>query len=124
LPYHDIKLIMFGGAVKTLVDAARSTPDALAGRAPVFTYRAPDTCGAGGIEVHLSGESKTWTPENAHGRPDALVACNAGLGSYPDWVPVVRCAHQQRVPFGVTEYTEQSAEHQVRVSLVQSLRWV
>ncbi|KAH9839866.1 uncharacterized protein C8Q71DRAFT_744582 [Rhodofomes roseus] len=110
LPYHDIKLVFFGGAVKAVVDAARKKPGALAAQDPVYTYRAPDALGAGALSVHFHGETKEWTPEGEV--PDAVVACNAGLGSYPEWIPVVRATHWAGIPFAVTEYAEQSAEHQ------------
>ena len=115
LPYHDIDLVFFGGAVKALVDAARRKPGALAAQSPVHSYTAPAALGSGRVTVQLHGGSKTWpVPENDDDLPDALVACNAGLGSYPEWVPVVRAAHLAEVPFAVTEYAEQSAEQQRR----------
>ncbi|KAK7472199.1 hypothetical protein VKT23_000321 [Stygiomarasmius scandens] len=122
LPYHDIKLVMFGYSVHKLFKEARKHPKSLASKCspttPVFTYKAPAECGSGSIEIFLHGESPTWSPSehtqtsSPYGRPDALVACNAGLASYPDWIPVVQAAHVLEIPFGVTEYAEQSAEHQ------------
>jgi hypothetical protein len=112
LPYHDIKLVMFGVAVQNLVEASWRTPNAVANQSPVYAYRAPDACGAGAITVHLHGATATWAPDTSYGIPDVLVACNAGLGSYHEWMPVIRAAHMLDIPFGVTEYAEQSAEHQ------------
>lgn len=79
---------------------------------PVYRYAAPDSLGGGAVTVRLYGEDKTWIPDADGDLPDALVACNAGLGSYPEWVPVIRIAHYFKIPFAVTEYAEQSAETQ------------
>ncbi|KAK7472193.1 hypothetical protein VKT23_000315 [Stygiomarasmius scandens] len=128
LPYHDIKLVLFGFSAHRIVAEARKHPQSVAAKCslstPVFSYTAPKECGSGTIDIYLHGNSPIWTP-NEHrgtsnsgssglygGRPDVLVACNAGLTTYPDWTPVVRAAHYFQIPFGVTEYTEQSAEHQ------------
>ncbi|KAH9924756.1 uncharacterized protein B0H18DRAFT_1011049 [Fomitopsis serialis] len=73
LPYHDLKVVLFGGAVKALVEAPAKSP-------------APSPPRTRAVSVHLSGEQKHWTPDY-DGKPDALVACNAGLGSYGEWIP-------------------------------------
>jgi hypothetical protein len=91
LPHTDIKLVVFGAAVKNLVDkakgpylkslAAKSSPTT-----PVFTYTAPEEIGK--IKILLHGDAAQWTPANGdaevskYGKPDAIVAPNAGLGSY------------------------------------------
>ncbi|KAJ7680689.1 hypothetical protein DFH06DRAFT_1464846 [Mycena polygramma] len=124
LPYTDIKLICFGKAVHTLVSGAKkSHPKSLAAQTssthPVYSYTAPEENGAGRIQIYLHGTATHWTPADAdatlspYGRPDALVAPNAGLGSYPAWYPVILYAHHTGIPFGVTEYTEQSCEFQL-----------
>jgi hypothetical protein len=46
--------------------------------------------------------------------PDAIVAPNAGLLSYNSWASVILFCHVEEVPFGVTEYAEQSAETRSR----------
>jgi len=121
LPYHDIKLVMFGYSPHKLVTAAKSKhPTSIAGKSsssrPIFSYRAPKECGSGNIDIFLHGREPTWCPPNysLYGYPNALVACNAGLATYPDWIPVVDTAHELEIPFAATEYTEQSSEHQQR----------
>lgn len=111
LPYHDIKLVLFGGAVFKLVQEAKKVPGALAAKSPVFSYTAPQECGSGAITIYLNSASETW-PAADTARPDALVACNAGLASYHEWFPVIYAVHAQNIPFSTTEYAEQSAEHQ------------
>ncbi|KAJ7899101.1 hypothetical protein B0H13DRAFT_2275615 [Mycena leptocephala] len=124
LPYTDIKMVCFGQAVHTLVSRAKAShPKSIAVRAsptsPVYSYTAPEENGAGRIQIFLHGTADHWTPTDAHpalsayGKPDAIVAPNAGLGSYPSWYPVILYAHQMDVPFGTTEYAEQSCEFQV-----------
>ncbi|KDR82444.1 hypothetical protein GALMADRAFT_824344 [Galerina marginata CBS 339.88] len=120
LPYHDIKLVVFGAPVIKLLKEAKNSPGCLATKSPVFTYKAPPECGSGAVSVYLHSASANWSTLGsdsaltAHGgRPDALVACNAGLASYREWFHVVQEAHLKRIPFATTEYAEQSAEHQV-----------
>ncbi|THH32861.1 hypothetical protein EUX98_g1354 [Antrodiella citrinella] len=127
LPYHDIKIVMVGFSVHKLCVEARKHPKSIAAQAsitqPTFSYTAPQECGSGSLQIFLHGESPTWAPDNfPFGRPDALIACNAGLGSYPDWVPVIQAVHMYDIPFGVTEYAEQSAEHQ-RAAFPTMLGW-
>ncbi|KAK7472192.1 hypothetical protein VKT23_000314 [Stygiomarasmius scandens] len=122
LPYHDIKLVMFGFSPHRIIAEARKHRKSVAAKCspsiPIFSYKAPQECGSGTIDVYLHGDTPTWSPtehsdaSSPYGRPDALVACNAGLASYPEWGPVVAATHFFRIPFGVTEYAEQSAEHQ------------
>lgn len=115
LPHHDIKLVLFGGSVFNLVKRARGSPGAVASGDPVYTYTAPDACGSGHLSVHFFTEGEFWTPDIlSNGIPDAIVACNAGLVSYPQWGPVVMAAHHLNIPMAVTEYAEQSVEHQMR----------
>ncbi|RDB24278.1 Zinc finger MYND domain-containing protein 15 [Hypsizygus marmoreus] len=123
LPHHDIKLVLFGSGVTKLLKEAKQSPGCLASKSPVFTYKALPACGAGSISIFLHSGSPTWSEHGgpaasaltAHGSiPDALVACNAGLGSYPEWFPVIQTAHVRHIPFATTEYAEQSAEHQAR----------
>ncbi|KAJ8087279.1 hypothetical protein PM082_006109 [Marasmius tenuissimus] len=120
LPYHDIKLVMFGPGAQKLLDEAKKHPGSLAAKAlsrnpePVFRYEAPSECGSGTISVELR-PAAGWShaevdPQKA--KVDALVACNAGLGSYREWFPVIRAAIVLGIPFATTEYAEQSAETQ------------
>jgi hypothetical protein len=105
------------------VTEAKKHPGSLVAKAsatiPVFSYTAPKECGEGAISIFLHGASPTWTyqeqvgPRSPYGgTPDALVACNAGLSSYPEWRPVIQAAHSYEIPFASTEYAEQSAEDQ------------
>lgn len=112
---------MFGHSPHKLVAEAKSQqPTSIAAKSsstqPIFSYKAPQECGSGKIDVFLHGREPSWCHPNysPYGDPDALIACNAGLGSYPDWIPVIKTAHELEIPFGVTEYTEQSCEHQRR----------
>ncbi|KAK0466135.1 uncharacterized protein EV420DRAFT_1510022, partial [Desarmillaria tabescens] len=120
LPYHDIKLVLFGQSVEKLVkEAKKSHPQSLVAKSntssPVFAYKTPKECGSGSIEIFLHGDSPTWSPDlmgSSSGRPDAIIAFNAGLASYREWIPVIQAAHLASIPFAVTEYAEQSCEQQ------------
>lgn len=122
LPYHDLKLVVFGQSVHELVrKAKKSHPKSLAGKSspttPVYTYKAPEECGSGTVEVFLHGSDQIWDPQfrldSSYGsRPDGLIAFNAGLTSYAEWIPVIRASHIASLPFAATEYAEHSAELQ------------
>ncbi|KAK7059968.1 hypothetical protein R3P38DRAFT_2838772 [Favolaschia claudopus] len=115
LPYHDIQLVVFGSGAETLIKAAKKKPSSLVAKSslttPVYDYTAPKECGASKIAIHIYGDSPSWSPSATTRPPDALVACNAGIFSYREWEPVVQEAHRRDIPFAVTEYAEQSAEH-------------
>jgi hypothetical protein len=127
LPYHDIKLVMFGPCVHDLSNEAlkNPSPESLIGQSsahsPIFYYTAPEECGSGTLSVLLHTQSSIWDPHEQlstdtpflyDGPPDALVACNAGLASYPEWSLVLQASHLFNIPFATTEYAEQSAETQ------------
>ncbi|KAJ6572604.1 hypothetical protein B0H10DRAFT_1007389 [Mycena sp. CBHHK59/15] len=124
LPYTDIKLVMFGVSVRTIVSKANlSHPNSLAVKAsatfPVYSYTAPEESGSGRIQIFLHGSADLRVPADAapelsvFGKPDAIFAPNAGLGSYPAWCPAIIYTHATEIPFGVTEYAEQSCETQL-----------
>lgn len=67
------------------------------------------------LTIYLDGEHENWDPRFAstlNALPDAIVALNAGLLSYKTWASVILFCHVEDVPFGATEYAEQSAEVQ------------
>ncbi|KAJ7498622.1 hypothetical protein FB451DRAFT_1014746, partial [Mycena latifolia] len=124
LPYTDIKLVFFGQAVHTIVSKAKAShPKSLAAQtsptSPIYSYTAPEESGSSRIQIFLHGSADHWTPADAdpvlsaYGKPDAIVSPNAGLGSYAAFYPVILYCHQLEIPFGVTEYAEQSCETQL-----------
>lgn len=117
LPHTDIKLMFFGYAVKAIVQKAKKK--SIAAKAnrnePVYTYKSPASMGQSTIAMYLDGEHENWDPRFASitdNLPDAIVALNAGLLSYKAWASVILFCHIEAMPFGVTEYAEQSAEVQ------------
>ncbi|KIY69985.1 hypothetical protein CYLTODRAFT_392734 [Cylindrobasidium torrendii FP15055 ss-10] len=122
LPYHDIKLVLFGERVHNIVAEGKKTANSIAGKAspetPVFTYEAPSECGGSQLQIFLHGADRTWaghTEIPTYGKPHALIALNGGLTVYPEWYNVIRFAHFYGMPFGSTDYMEQSAEHTVEL---------
>lgn len=117
LPYTDIKLTFFGYAVHTIVQKAnRKSIAAKAKRnEPVYTYQSPASMGQSTLAIYLDGDHENWEPRFisiTNNLPDAVVALNAGLLSYKAWASVILFCHVEDLPFGVTEYAEQSAEVQ------------
>ena len=122
LPHTDIELVFFGPGVHDIVQQSRQFPQSLAAQTsypkkPIYTYVSPNALGASSLNVYLHGRSEYWNPdelaESNIPTPDAVIAANAGLTSYPAWAPVILFAHMKDLPFAVTEYAEQSAEVQV-----------
>lgn len=67
------------------------------------------------LAIYLDGDHENWDPRFAsitNNLPDAIVGLNAGLLSYKAWMSVILFCHVEEIPFGVTEYAEQSAEVQ------------
>ncbi|GJE89312.1 zinc finger MYND domain-containing protein [Phanerochaete sordida] len=130
LPYHDITLVLFGHGIKTLTDAAaraQTVPGSplqrtLVNGSPIFEYAAPRALGSGTLTVLLHTANALWTHRGMQALqhtapelyPDALLALDAGLGTYTAWQEVLHVAHGVRIPFAVTEYLEQSLEWAVR----------
>ena len=117
LPHTDIKLTFFGHAVYTVVQkASKKSIAAKAKRnVPVYTYKAPLSMGQSTLAIYLDGEHENWDPRFpsiTDNLPDAIVALNAGLLSYKAWATVILFCLVEEMPFGVTEYAEQSAEVQ------------
>ena len=82
---------------------------------PVYTYTSPTPCGASTLSIYLHGGHENWDPQFPffqNNQPDAIVALNAGLNSYPTWPMVIMYCLAENLPFAVTEYAEQSAELQ------------
>lgn len=118
LPYHDIKLVLFGPDVYSLVTRARKYhPNSLAAKSspqhPIFTYVAPKECGGTRIDIYLEGSASFWHPATVKPRfgfPDGILAFNAALGAGANWEPVVKAAHADKIPFATTQYTELGSE--------------
>jgi hypothetical protein len=102
---------------------AKDAPGSLVSQAsttvPVFSYVAPEESGASKLSIFVNTSSPYWTPADAipdispfKWKPDALVALNAGLASYPEWMPAILWTIATKTPFGVTEYVERSCEVQ------------
>lgn len=118
---------MFGPSVAKLMEAAvaEGVDDSplrrsVEGNIPIFKYDAPDDLGSGSIQIMLhpfatwdQAELEHLKSDHPDRLPDALVALNAGLASYSSWLGVIGTAYERNIPFGVTEYAEQSLEHAV-----------
>lgn len=93
------------------MNEAKKLPGCLANRSPVIAYTSPPECGSGTVAIYLNSNTENWSARD-NDLPDALLACNAGLGSSSKWLPIVQAAHLYHIPFATTEYAEQSAELQ------------
>ncbi|KAJ6465630.1 hypothetical protein C8R47DRAFT_991349 [Mycena vitilis] len=121
LPRHDVDLVLFGPCVYYLgLEGAKSEhQSSLIGRSvrdsrvPIFTYDAPEACGSGSIRVLLHTATKHWTIPDlpSYGpKPDAILACNAGLFTYDASREVMAAALGYKIPFAVTDYQQYMLE--------------
>ncbi|KAJ7443081.1 hypothetical protein B0H11DRAFT_2251154 [Mycena galericulata] len=84
-------------------------------------YTAPAACGSGEVRVFLDFEpnSEYYRPSrDPTEHPDAIVALNAGLGSYISWHHVILLSSEFGIPFAVTDYVQGSLA-QVRMDAME-----
>lgn len=82
---------------------------------PVYLYESPASMGQSRLAIYLDGDHENWDPRFVsitNNLPDVIVGLNAGLLGYKAWASVILFCHVEEIPFGVTEYAEQSAEVQ------------
>ncbi|KAK4701511.1 hypothetical protein P7C70_g4716, partial [Phenoliferia sp. Uapishka_3] len=120
IPNTDIEMTFFGAPVRALVLRARSTNPRSPAALPIsFHYQAPASIGGSTFSAKLFSHTDEWPSalSKAHdiGIPDAAVALNAGIASYPTWHPPLVNFAILGIPFGVTEYAEQSLDRAVEV---------
>ncbi|KAJ6535115.1 hypothetical protein B0H19DRAFT_1185015 [Mycena capillaripes] len=125
LPNIDLNLVLFGPGVANVLAKAQKNPLCLAAQPIVFKYSAPKISGGGSIRISFWRRGSFWEysdlAREGLQRPDAMVACNAGLSSYPQtWMPVVLAARAFAIPFAVTDYNEISLHNDVSL-LIQRL---
>jgi hypothetical protein len=104
-PNTDLDLVMFGPSAWTAVERARFHGVVRSPRPCVFEYTAPVSCGSGTVRVLLDSNPKYYRPSrDPSEHPDAIVALNAGLGTYVSWHHVVLLSSEFGIPFAVTDY--------------------
>lgn len=78
------------------------------------------------MKISLSNEGPFWVAHHhpsrsRHPPPDALIACNAGLGAYPDWYDVTLASITRDIPFAITDYREISLQINAKIVLGENL---
>ncbi|KAK4701509.1 hypothetical protein P7C70_g4718, partial [Phenoliferia sp. Uapishka_3] len=121
IPNTDIEITFFGAAVRALVLRAKSTNPRAPAALPVpYSYRAPNSLGGSTFTAKLFSQADDWPnpPTDAHDMsvPDVAVALNAGIASYPTWKPPLLNFAALGIPFGITEYAEQSLDRAIEVA--------
>jgi len=112
LPNTDIDLILFGQGVTSLLAQARRKPSCLASKPFVYSYTTEKAAGSGSIRITLSKAGPYWPGDAADiarlrsNKPDAMIAMNAGLSTYPEWQPAVLASCAFAIPFAITDYME------------------
>ena len=87
-------------------------------------YAAPPVSGGGTVKISLSDEGPFWGAHrhrSRHPAPDALIACNAGLGAYSNWHDVTLASITRDIPFAITDYREISLQINAKIVLKENL---
>ncbi|THH03889.1 hypothetical protein EW146_g10322, partial [Bondarzewia mesenterica] len=111
-PNTDLDLVMFGQRAYDSVRRAKRARHLLSSPEEpcVFQYTAPASCGSGTLRIGLHGSSANYDPSSYSTipRPDAIIGLNAGMSSYPAWLPVFLFSCEHAIPLVTTDYSEQS----------------
>jgi len=92
---------------------AEEDEDCLASQPFVYTYTAPDASGGSTLRISLSDSGPIWGDQTIHfpsHRPNAMIALNAHLGGYDQWVLALLASRAYNIPFAVTENQEINIE--------------
>ncbi|KAJ6577738.1 hypothetical protein B0H19DRAFT_1121209 [Mycena capillaripes] len=123
-PNTDLNLVMFGPTVRVAVEIARAQGVTRSFRPCVFEYTAPAACGGGTVRVLLDfnpAETYYRPSREPSEHPDALVALNAGLGTYISWHHVILLSSEFSIPFAVTDYCQASLAEVRMEAMAQAL---
>ena len=114
IPNTDIDIVLFGPGVFRLLMEAEGDEDCLASQPFIYTYTAPDDAfGGSTLRISLSDSGPIWGDQSIHlpsHRPDAMIALNANLGGYDQWVLALLASRAYNIPFAVTENQEINIE--------------
>ncbi|KZT33036.1 hypothetical protein SISSUDRAFT_1054686 [Sistotremastrum suecicum HHB10207 ss-3] len=108
LPYCDVHLVLFGRAVFNAVKSAKA--GSLARQETVYSHSAPETLGGGTIKMTLHSKTPFYDPQTYSERPDVIVGQNAGVTTYPEWMPILVHSVKKGIPFIVTDYVSASLD--------------
>lgn len=106
LPGIDLEIVMISAAAKDVCDEVKSKPkknQCIARRKYVLDVT--DSVGKGRIRVRLHPDHDMYHDVPESSRPDAVLALNAGLGSYQGWAMSVYKILRLGIPFCVTDQT-------------------
>lgn len=96
LPQVDLEITMIGPHVPAPMKEATVK----------FTKNDPFQLGSLTIDF-VQGFYHEWEPLE---QPDLVIACNAGLATYREWVDTLRLLHEKKIPSFFTDYSEYSCE--------------
>ncbi|KAJ6607514.1 hypothetical protein B0H10DRAFT_2071639 [Mycena sp. CBHHK59/15] len=106
-PNTDLELVMFGQNAAHSVRRAKACgiKAAQSSRPCVFEYKSPASWGSGSIRIYLDSDPAYYRPSrNPSEHPDAIIALNAGMGSYISWQHVTLLSSEFDIPFCTTDY--------------------
>ncbi|KAF8216528.1 hypothetical protein K438DRAFT_1703491 [Mycena galopus ATCC 62051] len=103
-PNTDLDLVLFGETTGKAVQRAKAR--GIKSKRPcVFEYTAPTACGSGTVRIFIDSEPTYYCPSIRRSEhPDAIVALNAGLGTYISWQHVILRSFEFDIPFVATDY--------------------
>jgi hypothetical protein len=122
LPNTDLDLVMFGKNAAHSVERVQARGLTKSDRPCVFEYTGPASCGSGTVRILLDSDPGYYCPSRERSEhPDAIVALNAGLGSYISWQHVILRSAEFDIPFVVTDYSEACLSECATTALEQAL---
>lgn len=110
MPGIDLELIMVSPAAKAICKSKERRPQSILARCTdntVLDFK--DTSAGGRIRVRLADYAylhERTLDDAMKGYPDAFIALNVGLGSYPSWEPTMAHILQMSFPFAFSEQTK------------------
>ncbi|KAF7370580.1 Zinc finger MYND domain-containing protein 15 [Mycena sanguinolenta] len=106
-PNTDLDLIMFGEATGSSAQRAKVRGIKKLPRPSAFEYTAPAASGSGTVRVFIDPSPPYYCPSRERSEhPDAIVALNAGLGTYISWQHVILRSFEFDIPFVITDYSQ------------------
>jgi hypothetical protein len=106
LPGVDLKLTMVSSGAEAICQEALSLKEkTLLTKGGDYVLDVSDPKGGGRIRVKINRENEFFHDVPIHPSPDAVLALNAGLGSYPTWEDSIHQILRRGLRFSMSEQT-------------------
>jgi hypothetical protein len=100
-PGVDLEIVLISGAAKAVCDEAKSKKKKCIATNN-YVLSVTDPVGKGRVRVKLHPDNEMYQDMPNYPNPDAVLALNAGLGSYPTWPSTLHKILRLGSPFCIT----------------------